>query len=51
MKKKKIFTTKMSNAIAAAAPMSVWRKGCAGKGEPRGNAIIVNNKYDVKESE
>ena len=51
MKKKNIFTWKASNAVEPAAPMSVWGKGCAGKGGPSYNALINNNKNDAKESE
>lgn len=51
MKNKKMFTTKMSNAVEPAAPMSVWGKGCAGKGGKSTNALIVRNNTNVKESE
>lgn len=51
MKKKNIFTWKVSNEVEPAAPMSVWGKGCAGKGGPSYNALIINNKNEAKESE
>ena len=51
MKKKKVFTSKMSNAVEPAAPMSLWGKGCAGKGGPSYNALIINSKNEAKESE
>ena len=51
MKKKKFFTSKMSNTVTPAAPMSVWGKGCAGKGGATHNASINDNKNEAKESE
>ena len=51
MKKKKTFTTKMTNAVEPAAPMSVWGKCCAGKGGPSRNALIVRNNSNVKEND
>lgn len=48
---KKIFTTKFTNAVEPAAPMSIWGKGCAGKGKPSKNALIMNTNSNVKESE
>lgn len=48
MKKKKIFISKMSNAVEPAAPMLVWGKGCAGKGGSTHNAPIINNKSEAK---
>lgn len=40
---KKIFTTKLTNAIEPAVPTSVWGyKGCAGKGGKTTNSVIIN---------
>ena len=48
---KKTFGTKFTNAVEPAAPMSIWGKGCAGKGEPAKNAIITTTNSNVKETE
>lgn len=36
-------TNIMTNAVEPAAPMSVWGKGCAGKGGATHNAAIINS--------
>ena len=47
---KKIFTTKLTNAVEPAAPASVWGyKGCAGKGGKTKNSVIIA-KSDKKET-
>ena len=51
MNKKKTFTTTITNAIDPAAPMSVWRKGCAGKGGSTTNSVIINSKTNAKEND
>lgn len=47
---KKKFTFTASNAIAPAAPASVWGKGCAGKGGKTLNATIDRKIESEKES-
>lgn len=47
---KKKFTFVATNAIAPAAPASVWGKGCAGKGVKIGNALI-ERKTETDEKE
>lgn len=47
---KKIFTTKLTNAIEPAVPASVWGyRGCAGKGGKTKNSVIIA-KSDKKET-
>lgn len=48
--KKKVFTNKMTNAVAPAAPASVWGKGVPGKGGNTINASIPEKKTN-KEKE
>lgn len=47
---KKVFTTKLTNAVEPAAPASVWGyRGCAGKGGKTINSVIIA-KSDKKET-
>lgn len=47
---KKKFTFSATNAIAPAAPASVWGKGCAGKGGKSMNAVIERKNESEKEN-
>lgn len=44
--KKHVFTNKMTNAVAPAAPASVWGKGVPGKGGKTTNASVAEKKAD-----
>lgn len=49
---KKKFTNKLSNAVAPAAPASVWGKGVPGKGGMTTNSPISEKKNNkVKEND
>ena len=44
--KKRVFTSKMTNAIEPAAPASIWGKGVPGKGGKTNNGAIVEKKTE-----
>lgn len=45
--KKNVFTTKLTNAVAPAAPASVWGKGVPGKGGKTTNASAADKKSNA----